>query len=98
MFSGTVARALDIVCVSSHSFRVRTVHPLFFWIPYYVRKVLKNFENCSQPAQPVGKPDHQFIRLCFSEQQLGHFSLFGSVLTHPELESHTVAFFGFLTI
>ena len=30
---------------------------LFFGIPYYVRKILTNFENCSQPAGPVGEPD-----------------------------------------
>ena len=29
----------------------------FFKIPDYVRKVLKNFENYSQPAELVGKPD-----------------------------------------
>ena len=29
----------------------------FFWIPYYVRKILKFFENFSQPDEPVGKPD-----------------------------------------
>ena len=57
MFSGTVVRALVIVCVSSHSFGVKTVHPLFFGIPYYVRKFLTKFENCSQSAIPVGKPD-----------------------------------------
>ena len=29
----------------------------FFWIPYSVRNVLENFENCSQSAQPVGEPN-----------------------------------------
>ena len=29
----------------------------FFWIPDSVRKIIINFENCSQPAIPVGKPD-----------------------------------------
>ena len=52
-----------------------------------MRKVLTNFENYSQSAQPVGKPDQPVIRFCFPEQQLGHFALFGSVLTDPELES-----------
>ena len=27
----------------------------FFWIPDYVRKVLENFENFSQPDVQVGK-------------------------------------------
>ena len=58
MFTGTTVRALDIVCVSSHSFEVRTIHPLFFGIPYYVRKILKNFEIFSQSVQPVGELDH----------------------------------------
>ena len=35
----------------------------------------------------------RFIRFYFQEQQLGYFALFGSVLTHLELESYTVAFF-----
>ena len=39
---------------------------------------------------------NQFIRLCFQEQQLGHFALFGLVLTHPDSESYTVAFLGSL--
>ena len=29
----------------------------FFWIPESQRKVLKNFESLSQPAELVGKPD-----------------------------------------
>ena len=29
----------------------------FFWIPYYVRKVLTNFENYSQLAEPIGELD-----------------------------------------
>ena len=50
-------RALGIVWVSSHLFRVGIVHRLFCWIPYSIRNVLKNFENYSQPVQPVGKSD-----------------------------------------
>ena len=57
MFFGTAFRALGIVCVNSHSFGVKTVHPLFYGIPYYVRKVLTNFENRSQPVEPVGESD-----------------------------------------
>ena len=29
----------------------------FFLISNSVRKILTNFENCSQPNEPVGKPD-----------------------------------------
>ena len=28
-----------------------------FWIPDSMRKILTNFKNCSQPDEPVGKPD-----------------------------------------
>ena len=27
---------------------------------------MKNFENCSQPAQPVGEPDHPIHLVLFS--------------------------------
>ena len=47
---------IGIVWVSSHSFGVRIVHHLFCWIPYSIKNVLKNFENCSQPARLVGEP------------------------------------------
>ena len=57
LFSGTIVKALGIVCISSHLFGFKTIHPLFCGIPYYVRKFLTNFENFSQPAQSVGKPD-----------------------------------------
>ena len=30
------------------------MHPLFCGIHYYLRKVLKNFENCSQLDDPIG--------------------------------------------
>ena len=56
MFSRTTVKALSIVCVGSHSFGIRIVHPLFFWIPDSMRKILKNFENFPQLAEPVGKP------------------------------------------
>ena len=29
-----------------------------FWIPDYVRKILKSFENSTQLVGLVGKPDH----------------------------------------
>ena len=29
----------------------------FFWFPYSVRNVLKNFQNCSQPDPPDGELD-----------------------------------------
>ena len=45
---------------------------VFFWIPYFVRNVMKNFENCYQSAQPVGKLDQRFIRFYFQEQQFEH--------------------------
>ena len=49
--------ALGIVWVSSHSFGVGIVHRLFFWIPYFVRKVQIFFENCSQQTQSAGELD-----------------------------------------
>ena len=51
-------RAIGIVCVSSQPFELGIVLHLFCWIPNYVRKIMTNFENCYQPAGPVGKPDH----------------------------------------
>ena len=57
MFSETAFRPLGIVCVSSHSFGVKTINPLFIGIPYYVRNVLTNFENCFQSGEPVGEPN-----------------------------------------
>ena len=57
MFSRTVVRALDIVCVSSQPFEVGIVLRLFCWISNSVKKILKIFDNCSQPDVLVGKPD-----------------------------------------
>ena len=57
LFSGIVVKALSIVCVGSHSFGIITIHPLFFGIPESMRKILKIFENCSQPVELVGKLD-----------------------------------------
>ena len=42
--------------VLSHS-ELELYSVCFFWIPDFVRNILKNFENCSEPAEPVGKPD-----------------------------------------
>ena len=50
------------VSVLSHS-----VSELFivciFWFPYFVRNVLKNFQNCSQPDLPVGELDQPVFRV-----------------------------------
>ena len=57
MFSGIAVWVLFFVCVGSWSFGVRIALCLFFWIYDYVRNVLENFENFSQPAVSVRKPD-----------------------------------------
>ena len=52
---------LCFVCVDSHTFGVGIEFRLVFWIPDSVRKVMKFFENFSQPDEPVEKldqPDH----------------------------------------
>ena len=51
----TRVRTLGTVCVGSQSFEVIFVLHLFFWILESLRKVLKNFESLSQPAELVGK-------------------------------------------
>ena len=56
LFSGTTVRVLGIVCISSQPFRVGIVL-LFFLISNALRNNLTNFENCSRPAEPVGKSD-----------------------------------------
>ena len=53
----TRVRTLGTVCVGSQSFGVKFVLHLFFWIPDSLRKVLKNFESLSKPADLVGKPN-----------------------------------------
>ena len=53
----TRVRSLGTVYFSSQSFEVGFVLCLFFWISDSLRKVLKNFEILSQPAELVGKPD-----------------------------------------
>ena len=42
--------------VLSHS-EFEFVICLFFWISESMRKIIKKFENYSQPAKLVGKPD-----------------------------------------
>ena len=56
-------------------------------------KILTNFENCFQPAKLVGKQISRFIKLYFSEQQLGHSTSFVSVLSHSESELYFAYFF-----
>ena len=58
---------LCFVCVDSHSFRVGIALCLFFWISDSIRKVLKFFENFSQPEEPVEKPDQHVHWVKFSE-------------------------------
>ena len=93
MFLGTTIKALDIFWVSSHSLGVRIIHRLFFWIPYYIRNVLKILRTVLNWLNWLGNRINRFIRLCFQEQQLGYSKLFGSVLTHSELESYIIVFF-----
>ena len=65
-----------------------------------MRKVLKNFESLSQPAELVRKPNQQFIGFSFPEWQFGSLAPFMSVLSHSVSELYTVCFFffGFLTL
>ena len=56
-FSRTTVRALCLIWIGSCSFEMRINHRLFFWIPNFVRKVLKSFEISSQPSGSVGKPN-----------------------------------------
>ena len=66
-FSEIAVLVLCFVCVDSHSFRVELALCLFFWILDSVRKVLKNFENFSQPVGPIGKSDQPVHWVKFSE-------------------------------
>ena len=54
------------VCVGSWSFGVGIVLCLFFWIPDFLRKVLKFFEIFSQLDRLVGKPNQLVHRVRFS--------------------------------
>ena len=50
------------VSVLSHS--VSELYTVcFFWFPYYVRNVLKKFQNCSQPDRLVGERDQPVFRV-----------------------------------
>ena len=52
-FSGNAVCVVFVVLVGSHSSELRINHHLFFYIPNSFRKVLKNFESHSQPAELV---------------------------------------------
>ena len=54
-----------LVCVGSWSFRVGIVLRLSFWIPNFLRKVLKFFEIFSQLSGLIGKPNQpvHWVRL-----------------------------------
>ena len=67
LFSRTIVWVLCFVCVGSWSFEVGIALRLFCWIPDSVRKILKNFENFSQLAKQVGKPNHPVCYVQFSE-------------------------------
>ena len=56
-FSGKAVCVVFVVLVGSNSSELRINHSLFFYIPNSFRKVLKNFEILSQPAELVDKPD-----------------------------------------
>ena len=67
MFFGTVVRVLGIVWIGSQPFRVEIVLRLFCWISDSLRRIIKTFENCSQPVELVGKPDQPVLYVMFSE-------------------------------
>ena len=52
-FSGKAVCVVFVVLVGSHSSELRINNRLFFYIPKSFRKVLKNFEILSQPAELV---------------------------------------------
>ena len=56
-FSGKAVCVVFVVLVGSHSSELRINHRLFFQISNSFRKVLKNVESLSQPAELVDKPD-----------------------------------------
>ena len=91
-------RKQQIVSVGSHSSELRINHRFFFKIPDSLRKVLTNFKTSLNRLDRLGNRISWFMKFSFLEQQLGHFALFGSVLSHSESELHSVYFFGFLTL
>ena len=52
-FSGKAVCVVFVVLAGSHSSELRINHRLFFYITNSFRKVLKNFEILSQPADLV---------------------------------------------
>ena len=54
-FVETAVWVLCFVCIGSWSFEFKIALRLSFWIPDFVRKVLKNFEIFSQSTGSVGK-------------------------------------------
>ena len=52
-FSGKAVCVVFVAFVGSHSSELRINHRLFSYIPNSFRKVLKNFESLSQPAELV---------------------------------------------
>ena len=54
------------ICVGSWSFGVGIELCLSFWIPDFLRKVLKIFEIFSQPSELVGKLNHPVHWVRFS--------------------------------
>ena len=64
-FVGKANWVLCFVCVGSWSIGVRIAPYLSFWIPDFVRKVLKSFKIFSQPDGPVGKPNHLVYYVMF---------------------------------
>ena len=60
-------RVVCFVCVCSWSFGVRIVLRLSFWIPDFLKKVLKFFEIFSQLSELIGKPNYKVHWVRFSE-------------------------------
>ena len=59
-------RVVCFVCVGSWSFGVGIVLHLYFWIPDFLRKVLKFFEIFSQLYGLIGKPNQPVHWVRFS--------------------------------
>ena len=86
------------VCVGSWSFGVGIVLCLFFWIPDFLRKVLKFFEIFSQPDRLVGKPNQlvHWVRFSGTAVWVVCFVCIGS--WHSESELYCVYFIRFLSL
>ena len=59
-------RVVCFVCVGSWSFEVGIVLRLSFWIPEFLRKVVKLFEIFSQLSGLIGKPNQPVHWVRFS--------------------------------